>query len=71
MRKDPTLHREVVTNHNTYSHTTEYGRATIRKTAGRFYVTAEQFGDNHIQRADFATLRGAQIYVDGLKGAWL
>lgn len=65
------LHRELVSNHDTVAFTSKYGRVALRKTQGRFYVTVEDFETQHISRMDFATERGAMIALDNLKAGWL
>jgi len=62
-----TLHRELVTNHNTVSCEGKYGRITIRKTCGIFRVTLERYDTKHFNHADFKTLRGAELYLESAK----
>jgi len=63
-----TLHRELVTKHNTYSYTTNLGRVAARKTRGEYIVTIEQFGSRPQAPMHFKTLRGALIALEGAKG---
>lgn len=67
MRTTPTLHRELVTKHNTYALDGRYGRVSCRKTCGRFRVRLERYDPANVTYADFATIQGALIYIEGAK----
>jgi hypothetical protein len=64
---NPTIYRELVTNHNTVSCEGKYGRISIRKTCGIFRVTLERYDTHNINHANFKTLRGAELYFESAK----
>jgi len=64
-----TLHREVITNHNTWSQTTKHGRLSVRKTAGEYHVAFEDFEMHKVTTQTFKTLRGAEIAVEGWRAS--
>lgn len=59
-----TLHRELVSRHNTIVCNGKYGRLSVRKTCGVFRVRLERYDTQNVNYADFKTLKGAQLYMD-------
>lgn len=66
-----TAHKHVVSNHETMKWMTENGRLTVRKTAGRYVVTLEDFYNHNVTKKSFATLPGALVCADNLREYFL
>ncbi len=60
------LHTTVVRDHKTKRWQTKYGSVSIRKTGGRYHVYMDDYVNDKETRADFATLRGAEIMARNL-----
>ncbi|CAB4132744.1 hypothetical protein UFOVP253_69 [uncultured Caudovirales phage] len=68
----PTLHDTVIRQHKTMRWQTQYGSVSIRKKSdGRYHVYCDDYENKKEIRADFATLRGAEIMANQLKESYL
>lgn len=62
-----TAYKQLVTFHGTLRWISKYGCLTVRKTAGRFVVTLDDYDNQKVTKASYATLKGALIAAETLR----
>lgn len=67
----PIAYRKLTSKHETLKWMTNNGRLTVRKTAGKYVVTLEDFHTHNVVRTSFATIGGAMVYVDNMRAFYL
>lgn len=60
-------HKELTTKHQTMKWVSKYGSVSIRKTAGRFVVTLDDYENQKVTKASYATLKGALVAAETLR----
>lgn len=66
-----TANKKLQGKHETLKWMTNNGRLTVRKTAGKYVVTLEDFHTHNVVRTSFATVAGAMVYVDNIREFYL
>lgn len=66
-----TANKKLQGKHETLKWMTNNGRLTVRKTAGKYVVTLEDFHTHNVVRTSFATIGGAMVYVDNMRAFYL
>lgn len=61
----------VVTQHKTYKYQSDHGSVSIRKDNGLYHVFLDDYDNGKQVRADFKTLRGAEINFNWYKEYYL
>lgn len=66
-----TAHKHLTTKHETMKWTSQEACVTIRKTAGKYVVTLEDYYYQKTTKKSFATLPGALVCADSLREMYL